>query len=294
LSKQPLDCEEVSEALVAYGKEMYNAGKSYGRFSETINAVTAKRSALRRSLQSAWDLAFNWVADEPHEHHAALPLSLMIGCITLAMLWGWLAEAAVIALTWTGVLRVGESLAALREDLVLPCDAAPGTLTALLKIRQPKTRGRAARHQAAKIDPEDIVNLLIVAFQGLMPGERLWPFSPSRLRRRFAALLATLGLPAGGNQKATFSLSSLRPGGATFWLGMTEDAEYVRRKGRWLSTQVLEIYLQEAAVMTYHTRMSNETRSRVESLCSAYPNVLNKVQFFKKMKIPEEAWPRLW
>lgn len=33
--------EEVTEALVAYGKEMYQSGKSYGRFSETLNAITA-------------------------------------------------------------------------------------------------------------------------------------------------------------------------------------------------------------------------------------------------------------
>ena len=54
-----------------------------------------------------------------------------------------------------------------------------------------------------------------------------------------------------------------RPGGATYWLLETEDAEYVRRKGRWLSTRVLEIYLQEASVATYDRRMSDDTKSRI-------------------------------
>ena len=171
LTRQPLDCEEVLGALVAYGKEMYNSGKSYGHFSETINAEQAKRSALRRSLTSAWDLAFNRVADEPHEHHSTLPLSIVIGCVTLLMLWVWLEEAAIIALTWAGVLLVGESFAAVRGDLVFPCDAAPGVVTALLKIRLPKT-------------PED-------------------PLQPEQPTSRKSHVLA--------------------------W---TEDAEYVRRKGR--------------------------------------------------------------
>ena len=75
---------------------------------------------------------------------------------------------------------------------------------------------------------------------------------------------------------------------------MTEGAEYMGEEGRWLSTRVLEIYLQEAAVMTYRTRLSAETRSRVESLCHVYPTVLQKVHFFKQMRILEEAWPQLW
>lgn len=175
LEPRHLDHEAISDALVAYGREMYLSGKSYSRFSETINAVTARRPQLRRNLASARDLAFNWVVDEPHEHHAALPLSLMLAAVSLSLLWGWLMEAAAIALAWVGVLHIGEVFAARREDLVLPSDAAPGFGAALLKIRLPKTRGRAAGHQSSRIDPEDIVSLLACAYEDLAPGEILWP-----------------------------------------------------------------------------------------------------------------------
>eukprot|EP00435_Cladocopium_sp_Y103_P013662 s4315_g3.t1 len=57
VGRHALDCEAVAEALVAYGKDMYYAGKSFGKFSETINAVTAMRPALRRNLGAAWDLS---------------------------------------------------------------------------------------------------------------------------------------------------------------------------------------------------------------------------------------------
>eukprot|EP00435_Cladocopium_sp_Y103_P060998 s1156_g22.t1 len=276
LGGQAVDSELVCEALVAYGKALYNAGKSYGKFSETINAVTAKKSSLRKQVAAAWDLAFNWVADEPHEHHSALPLSIMLASVSLAMLWGWLREAALIAMTWTGVLRIGETLNALRSDLILPEDAAPGTLTALLNIRLPKTRGRAARHQSTRIDPSDIVALLVSAFSRLGPDEALWPWSPQRLRKRFALLLAALGIPETAQGTAQYNLSSLRPGGATFWLAATEDAEFVTRKGRWLSTRVLEIYLQETSVSTYRSRLTSESKSRIEALCSIFPEVLEK------------------
>ena len=289
-----IDYEEVSEALVACGKDMYQSGKSYGRFSETINAVTSKRPALRRNLAAAWDLAFNWAVDEPHEHHAALPLSIMLALVTLGLLWGWARESAIIALAFTGVLRVGEVLSAKRSDLILPQDAAPGFDAALLMIKQPKTRGRAARHQSSRVDPIDVVSLLVAVYGSCALDEPLWPFSPSTLRRRFAQLQTALGLVKGAHGQPIYSLSSLRPGGATFWLQLTEDAEYVRRKGRWISTKVLEVYLQEASVVTYETKITSVSKSRVDALCKQFASVLSKVQFFERTNIPMSAWPQLW
>ena len=232
-----INFEDVSEAVVAYGKDMYQSGKSYGRFSETINALTTRRPALRRNLGAAWDLAFNWLIDEPHEHHAALPVTILLACVALGLLWGWLREAAVLALAWTGVLRIGEVFSAKRSDLVLPQDAAPGVWFAVLKIRLPKTRGRAARHQSSRIDPADIVELLTIAFARLTPDEPLWPWAPATMRRRFAQLQSALGVVRIDGSEI-YNLSSLRPGGATYWLQCTEDAEYVRRKGRWISSKV--------------------------------------------------------
>ena len=285
----------VSEAVVSFGKELYTAGKSYGKFSETINAVTSRRPALRRQLASAWDLAFNWVCDEPHEHNTALPLSIMLALTGLALLWGWAKEAAIIAMGWTGVLRIGEILQATRADLVLPADSAPGVWYALLKIRSPKTRGRGAKHQTSRIDSDDVVALLTAVYGRSTPSSRLWSLSPSSLRKRFTALQAALGLGLqqdGG--KMPYSLASLRPGGATYWLQTTEDVEYVRRKGRWISRKVLEIYLQEAEFATYNNRLTEEARSRIESLSRNFSSILTKVIFFRKSYIPEAVWPRLW
>lgn len=75
-----------------------------------------------------------------------------------------------------------------RADLVLPQDAAPGVWYALLRIRQPKTRGRAARHQAVRIDPGDVAALLAAIFGSLSPSSMLWPSSPATFRRRSKVL----------------------------------------------------------------------------------------------------------
>ena len=290
-----VDAEQVSTMLVEYGKEMYYSGKSYGRFSETINAVGAKRPVLRRQLVGAWDLAFAWVSDEPHFHHPAMPLSVVLAFSALGLLWGWPDVSAVLLMTWAGILRIGEVLAATRADLVLPRDSAPGTVFALLQIRMPKTRGVSAKHQSARIDPCDVVRFLDAVFGNLNRSDRLWSFSPSTLRKRFAALQQALGLPTRRSSEGTpFDLASLRAGGATHLLQRFEDAEFVRRRGRWLSSRVMEIYLQEVSVTTYAARMHPTAKSRIERLSSAFPAILEKAIYFLDSSIPRTAWPRLW
>lgn len=179
-----VDPEQVSEYLVAYGKQLYYAGKPYGKFSETINAVAWRKPNLRRNLVAAWDLAFAWVADEPHSHHPAMPLVVVLAFSSLALLWGWPQEAALLLLTWCGLLRVGEVLSAFRSDLILPTDTAPGVQHAFLQIRQPKTRGSAAKHPSARVDPIDVIRLLIAVFGRKPKHEKLWTFSGSTLRKR--------------------------------------------------------------------------------------------------------------
>jgi len=74
-------------------------------------------------------------------------------------------EASLLLMAWSGLLRIGEVFAAQRRDrLVLPTDGAPGCDFALLQINQPKTRGVSAKHQAARIDPQDVVQLLSAIF----------------------------------------------------------------------------------------------------------------------------------
>ena len=82
-----------------------------------------------------------------------------------------------------------------RRDLILPGDAAPGTPFALLRIGMPKTRGCAARDQAARIDPPDIVSLLEATYAAYPRDKKPWPFSSATLRRRFSQLLGEIGLP---------------------------------------------------------------------------------------------------
>ena len=73
-----------------------------------------------------------------------------------------------------------------------------------------------------------------------------------------------------------------------------EDSELVRRRGRWVSNKVLEIYLQEVSTETFHTKLSVNTRSKVERLACVFTDVRKQCQGFILADIPVTAWRHLW
>ena len=233
--------------------------------------------------------------DEPHQHHPAMPASVMISLVCMALLWGWPVEAALIAMTWSGILRIGEVLGAFRRDLYLPEDMAPGCDFILLRVPEPKARGRGARHQSARIDPADIVLLVVAVFRNYGPDQKLWPFSSATLRRKFSQLLTAVGLQtkvvAGVRP---FDLGSLRPGGATWLLNQTEDSTLVQRRGRWMSFRVMTIYLQEVAVASTLPKLSQDVRTKIQDLNSVFPHVLKVAVRHLEFSIPCTIWYKLF
>ena len=291
LEQKPPDPEKVNDLLIEYGKQLYYGGKAYGIYAETVNAIAAERPLIRRQLTAAWDLAFCWLADEPTCHHPAMPLSILTAMVTTALTWGWPYEAAVLMLSWAGVMRIGEVLCALRRDLVLPVDAAPGTSFALVIIRAPKTRGRAANHQSARIDQSDIIAFLTSMYGSSPADSSIWPYSAATLRKRFVNLLNALELPTEKRGEARpFDLGSLRPGGATWLLHHTGDLELVRHRGRWLSVRTMNIYLQEVQVATYIVRVAPRTRFLIEVCAGAFAFTLARAIAFLDSGIPPAAW----
>ena len=92
------------------------------------------------------------------------------------------------SLAWGGLLRIGEVFAARRQDLLLPRDFGFTIGYALLRIGEPKTRFRAARHQCAiKVDQPRLLLLIETAFFNLT-GEPLWRWSAQTMRTRLQKL----------------------------------------------------------------------------------------------------------
>ncbi len=171
-------------------------------------------------LQGAWDLGYAWVREEPGNHHIAMPHQITLAMITVALMWGWIRLAGIIALGFSALLRPGELLNLVRSDLLLPRDCDAGVSFAMVAIREAKTRFSHARLQNAKVDISDMLDVVDLAFGSLEGHQKLWPQSGSTLRQRFKSVLQSLQIL---DVKRCLDLGSLRAGGATYILQHTEN-----------------------------------------------------------------------
>ena len=239
----------------------------------------------------AWDLAFMWNSLEPVEHHCALPHQVLLAILSTCLLWGWVREASVFALLFGALLRSGEALAALRKDIIFPQDVG-GTLDhILIRILEPKTRFRAARHQASRVEQPDLMRVISLGLYHLPKGEPIWPLSGSALRGRLTKVLERLCLPTNpGSIPKALTLASFRAGGATWLISKSESIELTRRRGRWVSTKVLETYLQEVAASTYMNEVTEEGKKKTIFAMSVFLELLKEAERFSRCKLPSATW----
>ena len=223
-----------------------------------------------------------------------MPIPILLAMSAVCLMWGWPQMAGLLALGFGGLLRPGELVASFRKDLLLPSDVGRSVGFALLAIREPKSRYTFARHQSAKVDSSDLVRVLELAFSNLRKGSRLWPYSPQTLRLRFKALLEALLLPTTASlEQRCLDLGSLRSGGATFIIQSTENSELCRRRGRWASRKMMDIYVQETMALQYMKLISIEAKQRVLQLAGQFLTVLDRAEGFRQAQISETFWFRL-
>ena len=242
-------------------------------------------------LQGSWDLAYTWLREEPPVHHVALPWQILLAAVVTSALWGWFDVAAILCISWGGLARIGEVLKAQRKHLILPGDVGRTEPFALLQIEEPKTRFKAARHQVARVDQPQLVSLIESVFEKYNPERFLWGASPQTLRFRFQRILGALkisSLPDGLSRG--LDLGSLRAGGASWLLLTSEESELVRRRGRWISHKIMEVYVQEAAAIQFLPRLEKSVRDGILAGASIFPAVVDKLHTFSKAAIPETAW----
>jgi pyrroloquinoline quinone (PQQ) biosynthesis protein C len=72
-------------------------------------------------------------------------------------------------------------------------------------------------------------------------------------------------------------------------LFLTEDSGLVRRRGRWVTTKVIELYLQEVLYTKYTQKLPRVTRERIERLAGAFPFILKKALAFLHGAIPAQV-----
>ena len=139
-----------------------------------------------------------------------------------------------------------------------------------ITIGRPKLRRLTARRAYARIDKPGFVDFATKLVERYDPDASVFPGSYAQLR----SIFILLGVPAGFADG--LSWGSLRLGGASWLYRVTDDSELVQFRGRWASTRMLEIYIQEVGATSILPGLVPAVRRRVELLAAAAPAQLSR------------------
>ena len=182
---------DLAEAMVEYGKVLFESRRARGDFAETLNAVQQKFHWLAGQLAGGWRLLRTWEAVEPSAVRPPLPLPLLAAMVGTAAGWGWTRFTAIILIGFFALLRPAEMLGVLWTDLVGPAQHLLGDMM-LVRVEAPKTRLRGARHQSVKIVDVDVISFLLQARIRCGGSGPIWPASARLFSTRFRLLITTL------------------------------------------------------------------------------------------------------
>ena len=265
----------VDRALAEWGQVWFRAGRSHLDFCELVNAVVDHQRALRRHLPHAWDVAWMWRALLPGGNRCAMPEPAFLALLSLALQWDWPHIALLLATGFCGMLRVHELRALTFGDYLTPSALLRRGHTVYVTIARPKMRRVTARRGYARLDEPGLTDFIEAMTQAYAAADLVFPGTYAQLRQAMIALCSELGLPA-ESRRGGLSWGSLRAGGATWLFQATDSPELVRYRGRWSSSRMLEIYIQEVGSSSILPALPAETRERVRELAAWAPTLLQQ------------------
>ena len=89
-------------------------------------------------------------------------------------------------------------------------------------------------------------------------------------------------------------LGSLRAGGASWLLMTSEDSEMTRRRGRWITSKIMEIYVQEVSSLQFMPSLPSDVKNLIVEGMILFPWVLVRADEFRRARIPDQAWSFLF
>ena len=186
-----------------------------------------------------------WKSRMPIKHAPAMPKQLAWALATMALGCGFEPFACVLLLCFVGLLRVGEALALLADDLIFTSNRL------VLHLRTTK-RGR---NEKVVIDDPLVIGILHVwwsKFDGFAV-DPLFGLTYAGVARTLGKLCAFLQLSGHG-----FTTHSWRRGGASHLLSEGMRLEDICLHGRWASQKSAKLYIRQGELFVQKFRAECE------------------------------------
>ena len=259
--------------LEAYGKVKFSAGMPLHYYRQLLAHCQREFPLMKPFMTPAWLLVSKWEAAEPTQHRPPIPEPIVVAIAVLSFFWKWPRFTSTILMSFFGICRIGEVLAACRRDLLTPTDLLDPKEKIYLRIVSPKTRNRGPRVQYCTFENQQLVPLVLAAWEHLQPGEKLFPHSAGTFRRRWDALMAPLGV----EKFHKMTPGSLRGGGSVAahkrGLGIQEICWCMRLQ----HVKTLGYYLQEVTAVSILPQLKPNSRESILALQGLLPYLLEAI-----------------
>ena len=174
----------------------------------------------------------------------------------------WWAAGLAFWLAFECLLRPGEALKLLVQDLIFPEEGDEEQALVVI-IRDPKTK-RIWQTQFVLCKDGSLIAWLAWWCSDRKPTSRLFPLSRSSWSNMLVRASHSLGLSG-----CRFTPASFRSGGATHRFKIQENLPRLQYHGRWRVARTLEHYLHEAFSALIMLTLSADSKKCLEVVLSA-------------------------
>ena len=218
---------------------MWKRGEPLLVVGDGLSALHFFQPFTKRNIPHAWKLFATWRKLEVPARAPPLTQQLVRSMSSFELDLGNIQMATLLVLGFHALLRTGEILSLRTVDVLLGPEAA------IIRLRSTKTSQRFAAHDAISITDKIVLELLSHLCQ-VRREQRceqlpLWNGTAQAFRVRFGQLCEIYGLQHHG-----FRPYSLRRGGATALFQNSGSMETTLARGRWESSRVAKIYINDA------------------------------------------------
>eukprot|EP00971_Amphidinium_carterae_P105700 2093188-Amphidinium_carterae.1 len=268
------DPEKLNAALLPYLQHLYNEGRPVSHGSWLLAGLQALHPQLCGRMQPSWQVQRQWNYLSPSETRTPLPVEVLLAIATCAWVKGLHRTATALLLGFHLLLRPSEIGEAKRGHLTLPCDTGGALDSGVFAVMRSKTASRTTLLQSVVIEDPKLLTLAEHVF-GSDPPDCLWVRGGLlRLQRHFVQCKRALQLSS-----SSYTLGSLRAGGAVEFLRRTSNAAGLQVRGRWTTQKSMYHYTQMSLAAVAISRLPDDTRQTIFALAHMASTLLDPVMW---------------
>ena len=233
----PSTYAHVDELFTGYLHHLYNSGAGKAEAVAAFFGLNVAQPDVTRWMPMSRKALKGYARLKPSSQYPPLtwPVTKVIA-VEMARR-GHMSEAIGTLLSFDCLLRMGELLGIMHEDIVTGADpriGAGGDDRLYVRLRKTKTGGE----QGVELADDEVRILAVMARNMVAPGSRVFPFSDNQYRRLLHKVCLHLSLPAG------YVHHSCRHGGATYFHLCGVPVTDIQHRGRWRSQKTATHYIQ--------------------------------------------------